>query len=106
MHIVVPQKPVDLGRPIRSIVTPIGVEEDRAYRIGSVAMAANTKLPERRFHDRERIPTTAPADVQMHGNIGFLGKESNERRVASFALAFAAHEDAPALRPIATASRH
>ena len=52
MHIVVPQKPVDLGRPIRSIVTPIGVEEDRAYRIGSVAMAANTKLPERRFHDR------------------------------------------------------
>ena len=103
---MVSQQPVDPGRAIWSIVTPIGVQEDRSCRVGTVAIAANTELPEGRFHDRQRITAPAPADVQMHRNIGFLGKEANERRVPDFAFAFAAHKDAPALRAMAISSPH
>ncbi len=42
----------------------------------------------------------------MHRNIGFLGKEANERRVPDFAFTLAAHKDSPALRAMAISSRH
>ena len=44
--------------------------------------------------------------VQMKRETGFLREEPDERRVPDFAVTFAAHEDAAALRTMAIGPRH
>ena len=106
MNFVVPQQPVDSGRTRRVVLTPICVQKDRPYHVGTMSTTSRTKLTHGRFHDRQRITATTPADVQMHNPVRFLGKESEERRIPHLAFAFAAHEDAPALRAVSRPPRH
>lgn len=106
MDFVASQQPIGPGRTIRVVPTPVRVKKERSYHVGATSMTARTKLTQSRFHDRERITAPTPANVQMHSEVRFLGKEADERRVPDFAFAFAAHEDAPARRAVAPASGH
>ena len=106
MKPVVLQQLVRPGRAIRSIVTPVGVKKDSSHCVSTVALPAQTKLSDGRFYDRQWIAATAFARVNMNRKTGFLRKEPDERRVSDFAIAFAAHENAPALRAMAIAPRH
>ena len=103
---MVQQQLIAPGRANRVVFTPVRVEKERPYRVGAPSTTARTKLTQGRFHDRQWITAATPANVQMHSEARFLGKEADECRVPDFAFAFAAHENASALREVAPASGH
>ena len=97
---------IGTSRSVGSIVASVGVEKDRLHCICAVTIPSPPKVLNCRVHDCQWIATSALANVQMKPESGFLCEEPDERRVPDFALAFAAHEDAPALRAMAIDPRH
>ena len=91
---------------VGSIVASVGVQKDRLPHICSVTIPPPTKLADGRLYDRQRIAASAPANVQMKRETGFLREEPDERRVPGFAVTFAAHEYPAALRTMAMDPRH
>ncbi len=59
-----------------------------------------------RLNDRQWISTATIVNAEMNLKTGFLRKQSDERHVSDLACTFAAYENASALRPMRTASRH
>ncbi len=91
---------------VGNIVASVGVEKDRLHCICAVTIPSPPKFLNCRLHDCQWIAASALANVQMKPESGFLREEPDERRVPDFALAFAAHEDALALRAMAMDPRH
>ena len=91
---------------VGNIVASVGVEKDRLHCICAVTIPSPAKVLNCRLHDCQWIAASALANVQMKPESGFLREEPDERRSPDFALAFAAHEDAPALGAMAIDPRH
>ena len=106
MKPVLPYQSIGTCCSVGSIVASVGVQKDRSPHICSVTIPPPTKLADGRLYDRQRIAASAPANVQMKRETGFLREEPDERRVPDFAVTFAAHEDAAALRTMAIGPRH
>ena len=91
---------------VGSIIASVGVEKDRLHCICAATIPSPPEVLDRGFHDCQWIAASALANIQVKRESGLLREEPDERRVPDFALAFAAHEDAPALGAVATGSRH